>query len=193
MLEMTLQNILFLICVGVFTIAAAVCDHRSRRIPNQLTVSFFALGLVFQLCFNGWSGAEEAGIAEGGLRGSLLAFSVGFGTLFVLWMIGGGGGGDVKLMGALSVWLGFQLTLYVMVASTLFVLAGTLAVLTWNMITRGPMRAKRKFSAAEKPKKDKKPAKKETVAERQKRRVMAYAIPVALATWVVLIWNLPQL
>lgn len=181
--EWDLQLILFLLCVGLFTAAAAAWDLRSRRIPNALTVPVFALGWVYQAVFHQWSGLADAG----------LGFAVGFGTLFVLWLVGGGGGGDVKLMGALSVWLGFRLTLYVMIASVAFVLVGTLAVLAWSMFTRGPLWTKRRYTAnTATGKKGEKPAP-ETTEQRQQRRVMAYALPVALATWLVVIWKLPTL
>ena len=71
-------------------VAIAVCtDLRSRRIPNWLTVSAFLGALAFHLAVTGWTG----------LASSMCGFATGFGTLFVLFLIGGGGGGDVKLMG----------------------------------------------------------------------------------------------
>jgi len=189
-----LRDILFFVCVGLFTVAAALCDVRTRRIPNRLTVPVFVLGLVYQIVFNGWSGAESSsGIAEAGLKSALLAFSMGFGTLFVLWLIGGGGGGDVKLMGALSVWLGFQSTLLVMMASTVLVLVGTLAVMGWSLISKTPWKTTAKFIATSKPTKPGMQPVRETVEERQNRRIMAYGVPVALATWAVVLWKLPPL
>lgn len=101
----------------VVTMAAAVTDFRCRRIPNALTLTAFALGLLFRLSTDGLSGLLDAGAA----------FAVGFGTLFVLWISGGGGAGDVKLMGALSVWIGFSLTLAVLILSVVLVCLLTLA------------------------------------------------------------------
>lgn len=193
MLELNVQNILFLLCVGLFTAAAAVIDYRARRIPNSLTVPMFALGLVYHAALNGWAGPEHAGIAEAGLKSALLGFCIGFGPLFLLWTIGGGGGGDVKLMGALSVWLGFRMTLLVLIVSTLLVLTGTLAIMFWSMVSRGPYRTKRKFVATRAPSKRGEKLAKETLESRQKRRIMAYAVPVALATWLIVLWKLPQL
>ena len=182
MLDLTPQQILFVVCVGLFTAIAAVCDFRTRRIPNRLTMPMLAAGCIYQVAFAGWSGLADAG----------LAFCIGFGTLFVLWMVGGGGGGDVKLMGALSVWLGVRMTLLVMVASTLFVMLGTLAVLLLNLFQTGPWKTKTKFFARPLPAKkdDEKPVA-ETAEQRQKRRVMAFAVPVAVATWLVMVWRLP--
>jgi prepilin peptidase CpaA len=171
--ELNLQNVVFLTCLAAFTIVAAVWDLRYRRIPNWLTVPMLALGLVFHAIVGGWAGTE-GGLVESGLKSALLGFFVGFGTLFALWLVGGGGGGDVKLMGALAVWLGYPMVLLVLICSTVFVLAGTLAGMAWGVATRRASRLGR-------------------VAEPRHRRVMAFAVPVALATWTVLLWKLPQL
>lgn len=188
MLGINLQLVLFAICVGGFTLAAAITDARTRRIPNKLTLPMFLLGLIYQLAFNGWSGSPEFGIGEAGLANALLGFALGFGTLFVLWLVGGGGGGDVKLMGALSIWLGFQLTLLVMIVSTLFVVLGAAGIVLWSLIA-GAMSGNRlagetKDDSADAPVTD-------SEAPRKQRPVMAYALPVALATWLVAIWKMP--
>lgn len=186
MAELNFQLVVFVLSVGLFTAIAAVTDFRWHRIPNRLTVPVFLLGLLYQAAFNGWSGPPNAGVAEAGLASALLGFAIGFGPLLVLWLIGGGGGGDVKLMGALSVWLGFKLTLWVLIVSTVFVLAGTLAVMVWGILSEGPFKTKSKFVGTNDGEA------RCTVASRRKRRIMAYAIPVALATWVVLIWQIPR-
>src|SRR5262245_16733167 len=119
--ELNWQNATFFGCLALFSVAAAVSDFRFRRIPNWLTVPMFVLGLVFHAVVGGWAGSGT-GLIDSGLKSSLLGFFVGFGTLFALWLIGGGGGGDVKLMGALAVWLGYPLVLLVLICSTAFVL-----------------------------------------------------------------------
>ncbi len=78
-----------LVAVAILTLAAMIWDFRLRRIPNRLTVPAFLLGIGYQAAFRGPAGLEDAG----------WAFLIGFGTLLVLWLVGGGGGGDVKLMG----------------------------------------------------------------------------------------------
>jgi prepilin peptidase CpaA len=188
--ELDNKTILFLVSVVVFTLVAAVCDFRTRKIPNKLTVPFFVLGLLFHVVFYGWAGPETRGVFEVGLRSALSGFAIGFGTLLALWLIGGGGGGDVKLMGALSVWLGFTLTLYVMIVSTLFVMFGTLTMMAWNLIQRGPWSTKKRYIGSDKPTATGSKPKETTTEDRQKRRIMAYAIPVALATWTVLVWTI---
>ena len=182
--DITLKLGIQLACVGVFTLATAISDMRSRRIPNAMTVPMFVLGLIFQIAFNGWAGLADAG----------WAFAMGFGVLLILWLVGGGGGGDVKLMGALSVWLGFHRTLLVLITSTVFVLFGTVGVVVYSVTRRGMRKTKAKYVASSDTGKGKKhkPAV-ETLQQRQKRRVMAYALPVAVATWAIMIWKLPTL
>ena len=188
--EISVQLIVFLLGVGAITALAAVSDTRALKIPNRLTLPMFFGGLIYQGVFNGLG---RPGLADAGL-----AFLLGFGVMFLLWIIGGGGGGDVKLIGALSVWLGFRVTLQAMVASTACVILATGAVLTWSLTTRGAYNTKRKYLATGKTPTNKQTKKKrkqqplrETVQQRQRRRIMAYAVPVALSTWAVVIWNLP--
>lgn len=170
-------SILLVIVVSLFTAAAAVWDHRYRRIPNALTVPVFFAGWIYQAAFHGWSGLGQGA----------LGFALGFGMLFILWLIGGGGGGDVKLMGALSVWLGFHLTLLVVILSTALVVGGTFAAVIIEAIRRKPTaEAPQGGSASKTGKGDK-------VEASPQRRIMAYATPVFVATWLVLIWKLPTL
>lgn len=171
--------------VSIFTAVAAFWDLRTKRIPNKLTLPMFAAGWVYQLIVSLLYGWEHLGSAA-------LGFLVGFGLLFVLWFVGGGGGGDVKLMGALSVWLGFQMTLAVLFVSTLIVLIATVAVVITNIVKYGLRRTKARYLATGKTPAGK-PPRAETRDEKLGRRVMAYAGPVAVATWLVVIWNAPHL
>lgn len=179
--EFSLQLLVFLTCVGLYTIAAAIWDIRIKKIPNKLTLPVFGLGLLYQVGFNGLAGLTD------GLAG----FAVGFGLLFVLWMIGSGGGGDVKLMGALSVWLGFKLTLWVLVGSAFLSMVLSLLVITASFFTRGNTATRRKYFAAPAPK-DPNQKQAETVESRLKRRPLGFAVPVALATWLIVLMFLPQ-
>ncbi len=184
MFHLSPQSWLLVLAVGLFTAAAAVWDWRYWRIPNKLTLPVFVLGWIYQAAFHGWAGLADAG----------LGFACGFGVLFILWLVGGGGGGDVKLMGALSVWLGFALTLNVLIASTLMVIFGTAAVITWSMVTNGFRKTQDRYLATGKVRgKKNQPVVKETLDQRQQRRVMGYALPVAVATWVIMLYQLPSL
>src|SRR5687768_15729252 len=77
---------------------ATVIDVRCRRIPNQLTFPLFFAGLAWAVIHGGGSGFTDAlgGMAIAGL------------PFFVLWMVGGGGAGDAKMMLAIGTWLGIQ-------------------------------------------------------------------------------------
>lgn len=106
-----------LICVLLFTLATAVTDIRERRIPNLLTFPFFFSGIIYQV----W-----ACVATGASAWSpVLGLAVAIGILGTMWMLGGTGAADVKLMMGLGVWLGLNRVLLVMLLSlvtTLFLL-----------------------------------------------------------------------
>jgi prepilin peptidase CpaA len=159
--------ILFL-AVMLFTVAALVCDVRTRRIPNGLNVTGLILALGVHSAVRGWDGFVF----------SLAGFGTGFGILFVLWIIGGGGGGDVKLMGAVGAWLGPTLTLIVFIASGFLSAVGQLGLNVWR--TRKSSAATDSMESAE-----------TTVSDEKKqinennRRSLPYAVPVAIAVWAV--------
>jgi len=103
-----------MIGLGVAVIACA-SDLRTRRIPNVLTIGAALAGLLFNLLTGGWS----AGAA------SVAGWLVGMAIFLAPFVLGGLGGGDVKLLGALGAWFGptdaVWLALYAGVAG--FVLA----------------------------------------------------------------------
>src|SRR5262245_53599856 len=119
--------------LAAFATAAAVIDVRTRRIPNWLTVSGLATGIIFQTAIGGISGLGLA----------LAGFAVGFGILLVLWLVGGGGGGDVKLMAAIGAWVGPLHALYVFFLSTVFVVLGMVVILGGLMLTQGYSKIRR--------------------------------------------------
>ena len=90
-----------IIVLGIGLIAC-VWDVRTRRIPNVLTFSAAIAGLAFHVMTGGLAGAQTA--AGGWLLGLLL--------LLPYFVLGGMGGGDVKLVAALGAWLGPQDTFW---------------------------------------------------------------------------------
>jgi prepilin peptidase CpaA len=172
MFDLTTSQIVFLAAVVIYTLAASYTDLKYRKIPNKLTAPMCVAGFIYQFLFFGTSG----------LLNGLLGFVAGFGILFVLWMIGSAGGGDVKLLGGLSVWLGASLTLRVLLCSMIFVIIGTTGLLAYSLLSKGMSRTRQQLMSKKPPAKS---ADDPTTA-RQKRRVMAFAVPVALATWCVL-------
>jgi len=100
----------------VLAIVSAITDLRNRTIPNWLTlpVAVFALGARWYL--GGWPM----------LQTGLIGFGVAFGVYFLFFLVGGRGGGDVKLMGAYGAITG--LLNWVVLAILAGVLAGIVAV-----------------------------------------------------------------
>lgn len=178
---MIFSNLVFVAIVGAFVAVAAVSDLRTRRLPNWLTVPALGAGLLAHTVMNGFAGLGFA----------LLGFCTGFGILLVLWLIGGGGGGDVKLMGALGAWLGSSLTVAVFLTSTVLTVAATAAILLAGMMSRGYSYVHRRYmrpSGVRRQGKRKRPidAEEARIEARTKRRLMPYAVPVAFGTWAVL-------
>lgn len=172
--------------VALFVITAAATDLTSRRIPNWLTVSSLAIALAFHTITSGWTGFGF----------SLAGFATGFSILLVLWLIGGGGGGDVKLMGALGGWLGAKGILYVFFASSIFA-AGAAVVLIVSRVFMNAMSGKlvpvAASQAAVRRANQNIPDVRPTAGHRW---AIPYALPVAAGTLCVLLYQyvlLPRL
>ena len=69
--------------------------------------------------------------------------------------------------------------------------AGHVHITAWSVFTKGVRGMKTEYLAKGKTA-DGKP-KAETTDEKKRRRIMAYAIPVCVATWIVMAWKLPTL
>jgi len=91
-MEATAQQILFtggaLLCAGT----GSVHDVRKRKIPNLITGPGIVAGLLLHLAIGGWAGLGHSAMA------GLLAG----GIFFVVYVAGGMGAGDVKLMAAVG-------------------------------------------------------------------------------------------
>lgn len=94
----------------------AAVDLRTRRVPNALTLTASALGLT----------SAAAGAGEVTLGAALAGFLLGLAVMLPGHLLGGTGGGDVKLMGALGTWVGPALILRVFLYSA--VAGGVLAL-----------------------------------------------------------------
>jgi len=114
---------LFLGLLAVMLAAAAVGDLRSREIPNWLNAAIALLALPFWLStgLSVWPDmAVHAGVAAGVF--ALFALLFHFGLM---------GGGDVKMIGALALWLPAQAVLNLLIVMSI---AG--GVLTLVMLLR---------------------------------------------------------
>jgi len=77
-------------------IAAVVEDVARRRISNWIPCAAFAGGLGLQTWLHGWYGLGSA----------LIGTLAGFGVFLLFYLLGGMGGGDVKLMAGFGALLG---------------------------------------------------------------------------------------
>jgi prepilin peptidase CpaA len=180
-------NYILIACVVAFTAVAAVLDFRTKRLPNWLTVTAFFAALLFHIIY-GWS-QGGFGMAGQHFLFAMGGFATGFGILFILWVVGSGGGGDVKFMGALGAWLGAMMTLYVFVVSALLIVLGSAAVLTYQFCQKGFNRTRTQYIESGRAD-GKRHAPAGDVSEqrrRTKRRLMPFGVPAALATWLVLL------
>jgi len=112
----TQVQIYLMLVAAICAIMGAVDDVRSHRIPNWLTYTGMALALAVRAAVGGWQGLEQ------GVGGILL----NGGIFFAFFLIHGMGGGDVKLMAAVSAWVGLDYAVPLMIATALA--GGVLAV-----------------------------------------------------------------
>jgi Flp pilus assembly protein protease CpaA len=107
-----------LVVLAAVAVAAAT-DLRSFKIHNVLTLPLLACGLVYHGVVDG-----SAGLAD-----SALGAVVGFSLFFFVFLLGGMGGGDVKLMAGVGAWLGAPAALAVATVASLAAGAYALVVI----------------------------------------------------------------
>jgi prepilin peptidase CpaA len=81
------------IVVGV---AATIDDLARRQIANWIPIAGLLAGFAWQIAQNGWRGGVYA----------LAGAAAGFGVFLIFYLLGGMGGGDVKLMAGFGALLG---------------------------------------------------------------------------------------
>jgi len=103
------MEILFLSAAAAWATIGAVWDIRSRRIPNLLSYSGILVGIALRTSVLGWRGLATA----------LAGGAIGGGIFFLLYLVRGMGGGDVKLMAAVGCLAGAPAVFHIMLACAL--------------------------------------------------------------------------
>ena len=108
--------------VSAVLIEAAVIDGLKLKVPNWLTFHLVGGGLAFSAWYGGWPGFLL----------SLEGCALGLALLMPLYIIGGMGAGDVKLMAGVGAFVGPTLTLGAFVASAVVGGIMGLAMIIWS-------------------------------------------------------------
>lgn len=82
--------------VVIVGLAAVIEDLTRRRISNWTSVGALCSGLIVNFVQKGWTGVLH----------SILGAAIGFSVFLVFYLLGGMGGGDVKLMAGFGALLG---------------------------------------------------------------------------------------
>ena len=125
---MTLMPSLITATVVAFVALCVVTDMRTRRIPNAISGPAMLLGLLL----------NTAHMGTAGLLDSLTGLGVTIGVLLWPFAMGGIGGGDVKMMGAVGSLLGPRLALMGLAAGV--ILGG--AAMVWHLARQGRLSEK---------------------------------------------------
>lgn len=188
----------------VLTCLATWVDTRTAKIPNRLTVLIFVLGLLAGAVRGGWMAAVQTpaamwpwnfevgsvwlGVLQGLLFG-LTGFLVAFVVMFLAWMFAMCGGGDVKLVAAVTTWVGlFHFPLLWLVSGV--VLLGWLIL---RLFAGGisPKQVQKKLASRRKDHAADQAARaagKPLAPAKPGKVRVTYSLPVAVATIVVLLW-----
>ncbi len=102
-------------------------DLKHRVIPNRLTLPACLAGMGYHV----W----RTGISDG-LLFSIAGFAAGFAVLLVPFLLGGMGGGDVKLVAAAGSWIGTAAVLHLVLYGA--VVGGLIAA--WMIYKRSGIR-----------------------------------------------------
>lgn len=109
-------------------LVAAVWDLRTRTIPNALTLAIALAAIPF------WWASGVGLWPDAAIRLGLAALV--FGVFTIAFLLGQMGGGDVKLLGAVSLWLPPGAVLFLIVLMSIAGGALTLAMLVRHKLKR---------------------------------------------------------
>ena len=98
---------IFVVVIAV--VIAALTDIRTYRVHNLVTLPLLVSGLIYHGVVGG----------SAGLIMSAYGAMIGLGLLFLFFLLGGMGGGDVKLLAGIGAWLGWQFTVVVLAIASI--------------------------------------------------------------------------
>jgi prepilin peptidase CpaA len=102
--------------VSIVLVVAAVIDGWKLKVPNWITFPMIATGWLYSFACGGWSG----------LGWSLLATMFGLALLYGIYMVGGMGAGDVKLLAGIGAWVHAEHTWNIFAATA--IVGGIMAI-----------------------------------------------------------------
>lgn len=114
------SDISMLILLAMLSIAV-VTDLKAHLIPNVVTLNAALIAVIYQSVYFGWEGVIT----------SIAGFAIGFCLLLPFYLLKGMRGGDLKLMGAVGAFLGFNTLLAVGFSLVIGSILGVL-VLMWR-------------------------------------------------------------
>jgi len=122
-------DLLMYCLLGSLLLVFGIVDYYSQIIPNE----FILTGLGILLMLNIKSYINQPTLIIGGIIGLILGG--GFFLFLAIITNGGMGGGDIKLMALLGLWLGWRLILLVMLLS--FVLGAAVSLILISLKIKG--------------------------------------------------------
>jgi prepilin peptidase CpaA len=143
----------------VVGMAAVIDDLARRHIANWIPAAALAGGFGWQIGLSGWQGALTA----------LAGTATGFAVFLIFYLLGGMGGGDVKLMAGFGALLGTGRLLEAALWTAGIGGIMAVAVLGWKALRRSPAPATL------------------SVEEREREASIPYAPAIALGVWLSLV------
>lgn len=123
MLSIQVQSFLILL----ITLVGAYFDIKFRKVPNWLTFGAFFSALTLNLC----------SLKLSQVLNCVLGLVVGILLLLIPYMMGGMGAGDVKLLGAIGSFVGYQKIISIFINSAI---AGFVLGLLWILLRPGHLK-----------------------------------------------------
>ena len=116
-------HFLFYAVLASTLIVVSLIDYYHQIIPNKLVLICLGLGIIYKIVIIS-GGTGKLGM----IKNTLLGFLIGGGVYLLIYVLSGGnmGGGDIKLMAALGLWLGWKYTLLAILLT--FILGAIISV-----------------------------------------------------------------